>query len=205
MQMKEILALLPGLTMVVFAIWYALQILKGKIIPALSTWIIMALGVILSITTYLISSHFNYLGAALNFGDVLTNIIIISTIVFTRKISLKFRPFEKWYLLVSGLIAIFWLLSHNAFVSNLLVQVILVVSYIPTIHKLVSEKKNTESITAWKICLFASLFALYSSFASSSILSVIYVFRSILMIGIVLGLAIYFNYFHKRISFSKSN
>jgi len=190
--MNTFLAILPSLIMVVFAGWYATEIYKKKISPALSTWIIMALGVVLSITTYLISSDFNYLGAALNFGDVLCNVIIITMLLTTQKSSVRFKSFEKKYLLASLIIVIFWILSRNAFISNLLVQLILVVSYLPTIQKLLTEKKNTESIFAWSICLFASLVSLFSSFASGNFLSIVYVMRSSIMIGLVLAIAIYF-------------
>jgi hypothetical protein len=196
--MKEILTLLPGLTMVAFASWYAYKTYKKQITPALSTWIIMFTGVLLSILTYLVSSNYNYLGAALNFGDVLCNVIIISTILLTQKFSLHFRTFEKWYLLAAGVIVAFWLFSRDAFVSNLLVQTILVVSYLPTIQKFISEKKNSESIPVWGVCLFASVVSLYSAFASDNILSVIYVCRSTFMILIVMSLGIYFDHFYKR-------
>ena len=196
--MKEILSVLPGITMVLFASWYAYKVYKGAISPALSTWIIMFTGVFLSILTYLVSSHFNYLGAALNFGDVLCNVIIISTILLTKKFSLRFRPFEKWYLLASAIIVVFWSLSHDAFISNLLVQLILVVSYLPTIQKMITEKKNSESIPVWSVCLFASVVSLYSAFASGNILSVIYVCRSTFMIMVVMSLGVYFDYFYVR-------
>lgn len=196
--MKEFIAILPGLIMVIFASWYAYKIYRGIIKPALSTWLIMMLSVTLSIITYLISSGFNYLGAALNFGDVLTGIIILSTILLTQKFSLRFRPFEKWYLMASGVMVVFWILSHNAFVSNLLIQVLLIISYLPTIQKFIAEKKNTESLSAWSISLSASMVSLFSSFASGNILSIIYVFRSIVMTGIVMSLVIYFDYCYKR-------
>jgi hypothetical protein len=196
--MKEFLALLPGITMVLFASWYAFKVYNGTITPALSTWIIMFTGVLLSILTYLVSSHFNYLGAALNFGDVLCNVIIISTILLTKKFSLHFRPFEKKYLIASAIIVLFWLFSHDAFISNLLVQFILIVSYLPTIQKFITEKKNTESIPVWGVCLFASMVSLYSAFASGNILSVIYVCRSTFMILVVIFLAIYFDHFYKE-------
>jgi hypothetical protein len=196
--MKEILTLLPGLTMVAFAAWYAYKTYKSVIKPALSTWIIMFTGVLLSILTYLVSSHYNYLGAALNFGDVLCNVIIISTILLTQKFTLHFRPFEKWYLLAAGVIVAFWLFSRDAFVSNLLVQTILVVSYLPTVQKMVTEKKNSESIPVWSVCLFASVVSLYSAFASGNILSVIYVCRSTFMILLVMSLGIYFDHFYKH-------
>jgi ribosomal protein S18 acetylase RimI-like enzyme len=196
--MKEILILLPGFTMVAFASWYAYKTYKGTIKPALSTWVIMFTGVLLSILTYLISSHFNYLGAALNFGDVLCGVIIISTILLTQKFSLHFRLFEKWYLLAAGVIVAFWAFSKNAFISNLLVQTILVVSYLPTIQKIVTDKKNSESTAVWGVCLFASVVSLYTAFASGNILSLIYVGRSIFMVMIVMSLGVYFDYFYKR-------
>lgn len=186
--MKEFSTILPGFILLVFAAWYSYKIYRGFVKPAFSTWLIMLLSVTLSIITYLISSHFNYLGAALNFGDVLTGVIILTTILLTRKFSLRFHPFEKWYILASGVIVFFWMVSRSAFISNLLIQLLIVISYLPTIQKLIHEKKNSESLSAWGINLFASFASLVPSFASANILSVLYVFRSILMTSIVMSL-----------------
>lgn len=163
----------------------------------------MLLSVTLSIITYLISSGFNYIGASLNIADVMTGVIILSTILLTKKFSLRFRTFEKWYLIISGIITGFWAVSHDAFVANLLIQLMIVVSYLPTIQKLIVEKKNSESLSAWGINLLASFVSLYSALTYGNILSIVYVFRSIVMTGIVMLLVLYFDYFYKSTKFQR--
>jgi len=175
-----------------FGFWYAFQVFKKKTKPALSTWLIMFIGTSLSLITYLLASGWKFRGGILNIVDVLVTVIIITAILLWSKVKVRFRPFEKWYLLTAGLITIFWLLTKNPFGANLLIQVLILIGYFPTIQKLISEKQNTESFSAWLIAYSAGVLALYPAINSGSILPVIYVGRTLVMQSIIIFLMYYY-------------
>jgi len=183
--MKFVTILIP-LIMLVFSISYGYQITKGKVKPAISTWLIMFVGIFLSYITYLIASGWNFVAGILNFADLLAVIIILFSILIFSKTKLGFKPFEKVYLFIAGAITLFWLLTKKAFVSNLLTQALIWVGYFPTIQKLLEEKKNTESYFSWSLALLAGILSLFPTIKTGNILSSIYVFRTIVMVTIIL-------------------
>jgi hypothetical protein len=148
----------------------------------------------------LLSSGWDFLGGILNLVDVLANVIIVTTIILFSGIKVKFRSFEKWYLIVALLIILFWLLTDNPFKANLLIQTLILVGYFPTIQKLVVEKKNTEPLWAWVIVYSAGLLALYPAINSGSILPMIYVGRTLIMQAVIIGLGLFYGYRNKRLS-----
>jgi hypothetical protein len=193
--MKDLLVYLITLIMMGFGTWYAYKIFRGKTKPALSTWLIMLTGTGLSLITYLLASNWNFSGGILNLLDVLVTVIIISAILFWSKVKVKFRPFEKWYLVIASLITVFWLLTKNSFDANLLVQILILIGYFPTIQKLVTEKRNTESFSAWLIAYSAGILSVFPAIESGSILPIIYVGRTLVMQAIIIGLTIYYERF----------
>ena len=196
--MESLFASLVTLLMLGFGFWYAFQVFKGNTKPALSTWLIMFTGTSLSLITYLLASGWEFHGGILNLVDVLVTVIIISAILLWSKAEVKFRPFEKWYLVIAGLITLFWLLSRNPFVANLLIQALILIGYFPTIQKLLAEKQNTESFSAWLIAFSAGLLALYPAINSGSILPIIYVGRTLVMQSAIIGLMLYYEKSNKK-------
>ncbi|MFH1235138.1 MAG: hypothetical protein V1493_06010 [Candidatus Diapherotrites archaeon] len=190
--MEDLIAFLIALIMLGFGALYSYKVFKGQTKPALSTWLIMFVGTALSLLTYLSASNWNFVGGILNLLDVTVTIIIIAATLLWSKSKIKFRAFEKGYLVIAGLIALFWLLTKNPFEANLLVQVLILVGYFPTIQKLVTEKQNTESFSAWLIAYSAGLLALFPAIVSGGILPLVYVGRTIVMQSAIIGLMIYY-------------
>jgi len=182
-------------------IWYSYQTYLGRVKPVLSTWLIILTGASLSLITYLLASDWNIRSGILNIADVANLAIIVTSILLWSKAKTKLCSFEKWYFLGMGFIVMFWLLSSNAFISNLLLQGLIWIGYFPTIHKLAVEKTNTESYLSWGGALLAGLIAL--PIAIGNILALIYVVRTIVMISIVLFL-MYF-YENKERKLNKQN
>lgn len=196
--MKDLTAVLVVALMAVFAVRYIQQIHQGVIKPALSTWLMFLGGTGLSLATYLTDSKGDIVSGVLNFSDVLIVFaLILATLRWSRS-KVKFRPFEKWYLLGAGGIAVFWFFSGDAFTSNLIVQLLILVGYLPTIHKLVAEKENTESYTSWGIALAAVSVACYPAMVGGNTLSTIYAVRSVVMVLVVIGFMLYCDFSRKR-------
>lgn len=188
----NIVSSLVLILMLGFGAWYCYHIYQKTTIPALSTWIIMFIGTSISLVTYLLNSNWNFEGGILNLVDVLITILIISATLLFSPAKLAFRPFEKKYLLISTLIIMFWTITQNTLYTNLLIQVLLLISYFPTIQKLVNEKKNTESFPAWIIAFTAGILAMLPAIQSGNILPIIYVGRTLLMQGIIIFLMFHY-------------
>ncbi len=198
--MKNLAATLVTLIMVSFALCYAYQVFRGRVRPALSTWLIMLAGTSLSLITYLFASGGDIKSGILNLADVLAVIIIVASTLLWSKTKVKFRSFEKWYLAGAAGITLFWVYSKEPFISNLLVQLLIWIGYFPTIQKLIIEKVNTESFPAWGIALSAGIIAIYPAVLTGNILSLIYVLRTIIMISIIFSLMYYYERREKQVS-----
>ncbi len=173
---------------------YSYQIYKGQVNPALSTWVIFFLGGFLSFLTYLSASgETDFEGGIFNMVDMVGDLaVIFSVLLWAENPRVRMEPFEKKYLSAAGTLALFWLVSGNAFVSNLLIQLLIMVGYVPTIVKIIKRKKNTESFSSWGPYLAAGLIAGYIAFGSGDILAAAYAIKSIVMVSIVLAVMIFY-------------
>lgn len=154
--------------------------IKGIIIPTKSTWIIFTAMIGLNAVS-LMSAQFD-IGILYSAFDFFTCLLIL-TAVFWRswREKIRFKKFEKYYLLGFLICVIFWFLSSDAFVANLVAQFLLVVGYIPTIHNIVSAKRSLESKFSWTIWTFGSLLSLYPAIANQNTLAGIYALRAFAM------------------------
>lgn len=97
--------------------------------------------------------------------------------------STKFNKFDIICLAAVLIIFLFWILTQNHFISNLLVQLILVIAYFPTIKRFIKTKKNTESFTIWTLMLVVSSISLLST---RGILATVYSLRAVISISLLL-------------------
>ena len=74
-------------------------------------------------------------------------------------------------------------LSKNHLVTNLFIQIILVISYFPVISRLFKSKENTEPFSVWIGMMLAPVFALLSS---KGLLATIYSVRAIICVLLLL-------------------
>lgn len=196
MQLRLFISVLPSVILLIASVINCYKIIKREVSPALSTWLIILAASLLSFITYLKAQHNAFLSGLLNFGDVLSTALISLTIIFFSPIRIKLKSFEKYYLAGLILIVIFWLFTSNAFLANLLIQLILALGYVPTIHHLIKEKRNTESFVVWGLILLASLISLYPAitayFEKDIILSLVYSLRAIVLL--IFTIFLMFNY-----------
>lgn len=193
--MKEVFTWLVMAVMIFDSSWYIRQIFYRKISPALSTWIIFVLGTGLSLATYAIAENQDWKSGILNTMDVVMCFIVMSVLMIYGENGLKFKPFEKWYLLGIVLIIIYGFITGDAWSSNLFTQVLISIGYIPTVQNLIIEKKNTESFLAWSGALVTGLLALYPSLVDGNSLAVVYASRTIILVS---GMLLLMSYYHFR-------
>jgi hypothetical protein len=183
---------LVALLAITFNARYIYQIWKRDISPTLSTWIIFLLGTGLSLGTYAIAKEHDFQSGILNSMDVIVVTSVLLAIILWGKRVVRFESFEKWYLCGVGAIVVYGFISGDAWNSNVLAQILITVGYIPTIQKLVKNKRNTESFTGWGGSLLVSLVALYPAATNGNALSVLYALRAIVLIIVMLSFMTYY-------------
>jgi hypothetical protein len=173
---------------VILAIYYFRLIALKKIRPALAMWVFFFLAVALSLFTYLKEGDFSIWDNILNTADLFFVGSVTLTIFFFGDRSSRFNRFDIGCLAVVIGIVIFWMFTHNHFVTNLLVQGILVIAYFPVINRMVRSGENHESYLIWGGMLLAAGMALP---VSSGDLALVYTLRAIISILLLMGLMFY--------------
>lgn len=194
MELKEICALIVTALLVVFTGRYCYQIhKKDGVSPTLSTWILFLAGVGLSLVTYLLNEDFDVISGVNNTVDILVVIVVIASILRWGDKTVRFLPWEKYYLAVAGLVALYAAITGDLFNSNLVAQFLIAVGAFPMWHKMITQKRNTESFTAWGLVWTAHAVGLIPSFAQGgNMLSATYVIRGLVSITITFAFMIYF-------------
>lgn len=195
--MRDICVVMTVLITLLFGAVYAWQIRAGRIRPTLSTWLIFLSGGGLSFVTYAIAENKDFRSGILNTIDIAFVTIVISAILVWGDRKVRFHSFEKWYLAGVAAIIVYGLLTGNAWNSNALSQVLLVLAYGPTFHALCSQKRNTESFLAWGCSVVAAGFALYPATVGGNTLAAIYAGRALFFSVALLLLMFYYELKHK--------
>jgi hypothetical protein len=189
--MKIVSAWLVSVLMISVGIIYSYQIHKKDVKPALSTWLILLTGIVLSFATYIVAENKDYISGILNTIAVVEASMVVLAIIAWGDSSVRFKSFEKKYLVGAIGIVFFWILAKDSFTSNLLTQLLLFVGYLPTIQKLVREKNN-ESLLVWGLFLVSGIVSLYPAIVGGNFLSVVFSVRMIIMVSIIFSLIIYY-------------
>ena len=186
--MKEYFALAVALIWFFGHVFYLRQIIRKNIFPTLSTWIIFSVATGLNMASYLVASNKDLVSGSIIITDALVCFLIVVAVAIFTYSGLRFKPFEKYYLISAMGIVVFWAMTGNAFVANLLVQALIVVGYAPTIQNLIYSTKNPETYVTWSISLGAAILSLYPIIANGNLLASIYSIRAIIMISFVIYL-----------------
>ena len=197
MNINHIIAWLAFVLIITAGVSYARKIIKKEIEPTLSTWLIFLVGTSMSFATYLISSKKDFAAGALNGADIFSDIIVVLTTIFFGVTRWKLKSFEKYYLAGLVIIGIFWIFTSDAFHANLLIQIVLALGYFPTAHNLIKFKRNTEPLAIWSLIELASLISIYPALTAwqtnHNILGLIYSVRSVVLIGLVMALMLFYS------------
>ncbi len=196
--MKDVRAWLVGFVAIAFAARYVLEVKRGKVAPALSTWLIFLVGVCLSFVTYAVAEKRDFRSGILNTIDLVSISSIVAGILIWGARNVRFKPFEKWYLAGSGLLIAYGVYTGDAWNSNILAQVLLGMAYFPTWQNLVTRKRNTESWSGWMLNLLACVLALYPAFADGNNLAAIYACRAVTLIVCTMLLMAYYEFKSKK-------
>ena len=174
---------------------YCYLIYKKQIQPALAMWLFFVVAVGISLATYLAEAHFSPIDNILNTSDLALVSIIMVFIFLRGEKSSRFTRFDYGCLIGVLLVVVFWAFTRNHFITNIAVQTIMVIAYFPVIRRMLSERKNTESLTVW-FAMFAV--AGISLFSSKGTLASVYAIRAMVCTGLLLLLMLRIEYLNRK-------
>ncbi len=181
--MQEFTAITVSVINIIIALAYLVLLIKKKIKPALAMWLFFSLAVSMSLITYLKEGNYGFWDNALNTADLFMTIFVTILIFIFGDKSTKFNKFDLVCLGVVGIIVIFWIITQNHLVTNLGIQLILIIAYFPVVKRMLKAKENTESFFIWILLMIAPFISLVSS---KGALATVYAVRAILCTGLLL-------------------
>ena len=186
--MRLFFILAVSLLDLILAVYFYYLISRKKIRPSLAMWVFFFLAISMSLFTYLKNDEFSALDNILNTADLFFVASVTLSIVIFGDTHSRFNRFDKGCLIVVGGILLFWVFTQNHFVTNILVQGILVVAYFPVVNRMLTSGENHESYLIWGGMLLAAVLALPVSEGS---LALIYTTRAVISILALLGLMLF--------------
>jgi len=174
---------------------YCWLLYKGKIKPALAMWVFFTIAVGMSLITYLAKDNFSIWDNILNTTDLILVLTVSIAIVIWGDKSSKFTKFDTGCLIAVIIAILFWAITQNHLITNLSIQLIMVVSYFPVIKRLFESKENTEPFSVWILMMLVQVFSLISS---KGLLATIYSVRAIVCVALLLILMLRIEYLKKQ-------
>ena len=186
--MKGYIAIAVAVILIAASLPYGYQIARRQVLPTLSTWIILVVATSLNVASYLAATGWDVLSGALGLTDALVCWGILMVTVISAGCKMQWQTFEKYYLTASGVIVVFWMLSRSAFITNILMQLLITLGCASTIQRLLYANENHESFLFWGLVLVAAILSLYPAAMDGNLLALIYSLRSIVIVCVILSL-----------------
>lgn len=171
----------------IIAIRYCYLTIKKKISPTLAMWIFFSIAIFGSLFSYLLEGSYSPLDNILNTSDVILGSSITLTIVFFGKKSSRFNKFDLYCLAGISMILLFWFFSKEHFITNISLQIIQAIAYLPVFNRMWKAGENTESFFTWILILVVSVISLFTANGS---LAILYSLRATSSVAILLILMI---------------
>jgi hypothetical protein len=162
---------------------YILLLVRKEIKPALAMWLFFSVAIIMSLVTYRSESGYGLLDNIMNTVDLIYVVTVCIAIFLFGDKSSKFTRFDRGCLIAVLIILLFWVFTRNHWVTNIMMQLILVIAYFPVVKRLIDSRENTEPFSVWIGMLLAPSIALISSRGT---LATIYSVRAIFCVGTLL-------------------
>jgi len=168
---------------------YIKGIINDTVKPILATRIFLLLAFLLSaLTSYEQTGSHGLLANLLNIVDFLSVLATFFAMAFSKNKNREFTNFEKICLYFVIAIFLVWIVSRQNILANILIQIILVIAYLPTLIHLWKSQNNTESLSAWSLDFLASIFGMIAPLQIMALLPLIYGIRSTISTFLVMAL-----------------
>jgi hypothetical protein len=162
---------------------YILLLVRKEIKPALAMWLFFSVAISMSLVTYRSEGGYGLLDNIMNTADLIYVVTVCVAIFLFGDRSSRFTRFDRGCLVAVMIIVLFWLITRNHHMTNILMQLILVIAYFPVVKRLLDSRENTEPFSVWIGMLLAPSIALISS---KGTLATIYSVRAIFCVSILL-------------------
>jgi hypothetical protein len=169
------------------AITYCVMMIKKRSKPALAMWFFFSIAVAISLITYLKDGNYSFTDNVLNSLDLILTVFVTLAIAVLGDRSTWFNKFDLGCLIAVVAIVAFWLITQNHWITNLSVQLILIIAYFPVVRRMLKAKENTEPFSVWIALMLAPVFSLITSKGE---LAAVYAIRAIACTGLLLALMI---------------
>ena len=151
--MEEIMQVTAALLLIVVYVIYLKQTIKGESTPNPGTWIAWFVIMGINTVTYFKVVNDDYFKSAIVFvGFISVTLIMVYSLL--RGKFVKLTKVDIWLLALSIIIGIFWQATKKAEVSNLLLQIVIFVSFLPTAIGLIQGRLK-EKHTPWTLAAIA--------------------------------------------------
>lgn len=181
--MREISIFAVVLITLVIMIRYILLLVRKEIKPVLAMWLFFSVAIVMSLITYRSEGGYGLLDNIMNTVDLIYVVTVCIAIFLFGDRDSRFSPFDKGCMVAVGIIMVFWIFTQNHRLTNILMQIILVIAYVPVVKRLLESRENTEPFSVWIGMLLAPSIALLSS---KGTLATIYSVRAIICVSILL-------------------
>lgn len=172
-------------------LWYIWLVIRNRVQPLLTSWIIFATTMTIGLWSYWnspehsLSGNIGNLVGVASTGSILLVVVIFQ--LFRDGPTAKFSDFQiKCLVATSGILGLWAILRFvigneiAATISNVLTQCLMVVGYVALAERLWKADKKTESIFFWSMMFLASAFSLIPAIMKSDWLGLVYGGRSTL-------------------------
>jgi hypothetical protein len=181
--MREISIFAVVLITLVIMIRYILLLVRKEIKPVLAMWLFFSVAIVMSLITYRSEGGYGLLDNIMNTVDLIYVVTVCIAIFLFGDRASRFSPFDKGCMVAVGIIMLFWIFTQNHRLTNILMQIILVIAYVPVVKRLLESRENTEPFSVWIGMLLAPSIALLSS---KGTLATIYSVRAIICVSTLL-------------------
>ncbi len=192
MNIYQITVWLSSSIMMLGTFYYCHQISKGLVSPPPATFIIASITFTLALFIYTRKPGWSFsanIGLTTAFASAWTVCIyLITKLLREKKLLLSVNNWQKFSLISAFVVFVLWILTDNAFVCYVLLQLAALIAYTPVIQKL--WKGGSDSLVFWCSLLLSSLVASYAAYTRNDLEAWIFILRAapstLLVVGLIL-------------------
>jgi hypothetical protein len=190
--MAVVLQIIASILPIAVCITYLRQVNRGESTPNPSTWVIWFIVTGINTVTYFQVVNSNYFKTAIVFMVFLSMGITMAYSFFKGKFA-KLAKIDISILILSIVIGIFWLITKNANISSLLLQIIIFSSYFPTAIGLMQNRLKEKHLP-WTLIVIAYILqtiSLLINFDGNLYQLFLPIINGIMGNGLILGIILY--------------
>ncbi len=181
-------AIATVVTMLVEGMIYVWSMKSLGVRPVFTTWLLFFVASSLSLWTYWSTEKHSVVGNIANVADAFVCAAILTGVIIFEKGNLMGSAFDEYCLIASVVILVFWRVTKHHTLSNLSLQAVMTIAYLPTFFELWHTAVNTEFLPMWILSWVSSIFALVPARVKKDRLGTVYAGRGLVLVSVVIWL-----------------